>query len=126
MPIGLIIAARGHGTEPNWLDSIAKLSVIVGLTLSVGEFGGIKHVSQFLELGMSAGYLMGTHMTAKDNAQGYPRLMLGNVSCASLMGMEGFYILMTRQLVFLGWVTDAFFVRRNKRTIDAGTLIEAS
>ena len=113
--IRLIIALRGHRTEPKWLDYIAKLSVLVGLTLSVYEFGGIKHLSQLLELGITAGFLMGTYMMAKDNAQGYLWLMLGNVSCASLMGIEGFYILMTQQLVSLGFVTDAFLVRRKKK-----------
>jgi len=114
MLIGLIIALRGHGAEPKWLDSIAKLSVLVGFASSVHEFGGIKHLGQFIELGITAGFLMGTYMMAKDKAQGYLWLMLGNVSCASLMGIEGFYILMTQQLVSLGFVTDAFLVRRKK------------
>ena len=114
MLVGLIIAWRGHGAEPKWLDSTAILSILVGLGLSVYEFGGMKNLSQFVELGIAAGFLMGTYLMAKDNAQGYLWLMLGNVSCASLMGIEGFYILMTQQLVSLGFVTDAFLVRRNK------------
>ena len=116
MLIGLIIALRGHGKEPKYLNSIAKLSVLVGFTLSMYEFGGIKYLSQILELGITAGFLMGTYMMAKDKAQGYLWLMLGNVSCATLMGIEGFYILMTQQLVSLGFVTDAFLVRRKKNT----------
>lgn len=114
MLVGLIIAWRGHGMEPKWLNGVAKLSVFVGLVLSVYEFGGINSVSQFLELGIAAGFLMGTYLMAKDSAQGYLWLMLGNVSCASLMGTQGFYILMAQQLVSLGFVTDAFLVRRNK------------
>ncbi len=122
MMVGLIIAGKGRGTEPKWLDSIAKLSILVGLALSVYEFGGIKNLSQFLELGIAAGFLMGTYMMAKDKAQGYLWLMLGNVSCASLMGIEGYIILMTQQLVSLIFVTDAFLVRRNKPGIESGTL----
>jgi hypothetical protein len=114
MLTGLIIALRGHGKEPKWLDGIAKLSVLVGLTLSAVEFGGIKYASQILELGITAGFLMGTYEMAKDKAQGYLWLMLGNVSCASLMGMEGFHVLMTQQIVSLGFVIDAFRVRRQK------------
>ncbi len=125
MLVGFIIAWRGHGAEPKWLDSIAKLSVLVGLALSVYEFGGIKNLSQFLELGIAAGFLMGTYMMAKDNAQGYLWLMLGNVSCASLMGIEGFYILMTQQLISLGFVTDAFLVRRNKTINESSALTDA-
>ena len=124
MLVGLIIAWRGHGAEPKWLDNFAKLSVLVGFALSVYEFGGIKNLSQFLELGIAAGFLMGTYMMAKDNAQGYLWLMLGNVTCASLMGIESFYILMIQQMVSLCFVSDAFLVRRNKTTIEHGALTE--
>ena len=114
MLVGLLIAWRGHGTEPRWLDTIAKLSVIAGLALSVYEFGGINNLSQFLELGIAAGFLMGTYMMAKDNAQGYLWLMLGNLSCAALMGRQGYFILMAQQLTSLVFVTDGFMVRRKK------------
>ena len=122
MLVGLMIAWRGHGAEPKWLDDIAKLSVSAGLALSMYQFGGIKNLSQFLELGIAAGFLMGTYMMARDNAQGYLWLMLGNVSCASLMGIEGFYVLMTQQLFSLCFVTDAFLARRNKPVIESGAM----
>ena len=112
MTIGLIIAWRGHGNEPKWLDYVAKLSVLIGLTLSFYEFGGIKTLNQFLELGIAAGFLMGTYMMAKDKVQGYFWLMLGNVSCASLMGLEGFFLLMAQQTVSLFFVTDAYLARK--------------
>ena len=57
---------------------------------------------------------MGPYMMAKDNAEGYLRLMLGNERCASLMATEGYYMLTTRQLVPLGFATDGLLVRRNK------------
>jgi hypothetical protein len=114
MIVGLIIALRGHGAAPKWLNAIAKISVFVGLALSVYDFGGIKTPSQFLELGIAAGFLMGTYMMAKDKAQGYFGLMLGNVSCASLMGIEGFFIMMIEQLISFIFVADAFWVRRKK------------
>jgi hypothetical protein len=91
---------------------LAKIFVIIGLTLSVYEFGGIKTIHQFLELGIAAGILMGTYLMAKDNIQGYFWLMLGNVSCASLMGLEAFYLLMVQQIISLIFVTDAYLVRR--------------
>ena len=112
MTIGLIIAWRGHGNEPKWLDYVAKISVLIGLTLSFYEFGGIKTLNQFLELGIAAGFLMGTYMIAKDKVQGYFWLMLGNVSCASLMGLEGFFVLMAQQTVSLFFVTDAYLARK--------------
>ena len=110
---GLIVAWRGHGAEPRWLNHLAKLSVVFGLGLSLYEYGGITDITQVLELGIAAGFLLGTYLMAKDSQQGYLWLMLGNVSCSSLMGLEGFYILMVQQLVSLVFVVDAFMVRRS-------------
>lgn len=117
MLIGLLIALRGQGREPRWLDYIAKVAVISGLLLSFYEFGGIKTLKQILELGIAAGFLLGTYLMAKDNIQGYFWLMLGNVMCSTLMGIEGYFILMVQQLVSLIFVTDAYSVRRKR---DAG------
>ena len=114
MIVGLIIARKGHGTEPKWLNFISKATVFLGLSLSIYEFGGIKTSNQFLELGIAAGFLMGTYLMAQDNLKGYFWLMLGNVSCAALMGVQGFHILMVQQLVSLFFVTDAFLIRKNR------------
>lgn len=114
MMVGLIIAWRGRGKEPNWLNVVAKLSVGAGLLLSIHEFGGINTLGQLIELAIAAGFLMGTYMMAKDKAQGYFWLMLGNVSCATLMWMEGFFVLMAQQMLSLIFVTDAYRVRRHK------------
>ena len=81
---GLIIALRDHGTAPNWLDSISKVGVFIGLTLSVYEFGGLTTTNQFLELGIAAGVLFGNYLMAKNNVHGYIWQMIGNFSCASL------------------------------------------
>ena len=116
---GLIIALRGHGTALKWLDSISKAGVFIGLTLSIYEFGGLTTTNQFLELGIAAGFLIGTYLMAKDNVQGYIWLMIGNVSCASLMRLEGFYILMIQQLISLIFVTDAFIYRRKRTNREA-------
>lgn len=43
MIMGLIIALRGHGQEPTWLDWLARSSVFVGLGASLYEFGGINN-----------------------------------------------------------------------------------
>lgn len=57
---------------------------------------------------------MGTYLMAKDNIQGYFWLMLGNVSCAALMGIQGYPILSAQQLVSLIFVTDAYRSRRRQ------------
>lgn len=58
---------------------------------------------------------MGTYMIAKDKAQGYFWLMLGNVSCAFLMGIEGYFVLMAQQMISLIFVTDAYLVRMRRK-----------
>jgi len=112
MVMGLVIALRGRGRKTRGLDYVAIVFVLVGLVLSLYEFGGLKTIYQFLELGIAAGFLMGTYMMAKDKIQGYLWLMIGNVSCATLMGLEGFLILMAQQLVSLIFVSDAYIVRK--------------
>ncbi|QJB56836.1 hypothetical protein [Pseudodesulfovibrio sp. zrk46] len=108
---GLILAARGDGTEPKWLNMLAKFSIFAGLGLSIHEYGGITNISQFLELGIASGFLIGTYLMARNSQHGYPWLMLGNISCAALMGLEGYFILMGQQLVSLVFVVDAYVVR---------------
>lgn len=81
---------------------------------SIWEFGGIKTLNQVLELGIAGGFLMGTYLMAKDMIQGYFWLMLGNVTCSALMGIEGYHLLMVQQLVSLVFVTDACMVREKR------------
>jgi len=114
MAIGFIIALRGHGNEPRWLDRLARFSVVIGLGASLHEFGGITTLGQVFELAIAAGFLMGTYLMAKDNIRGYFWLMLGNVSCAALMGLQGYWILSAQQLVSLIFVIDACCSRRRK------------
>jgi hypothetical protein len=111
MIMGLIIAQSGHGKEPRWLDCIAKITMISGLLFSIYEFGGINTINQILEMGIAAGFLMGTYLLAKDNVYGYFWLMLGNFSCSALMGIQGFFFLMVQQLISLAFVSDACLTR---------------
>lgn len=110
MVTGLIIACRGRGREPRWLDGVARVSVVMGLALSCWEFGGIRTLTQVLELGIAAGFLLGTYLTARESIQGYFWLMLGNVTCAGLMLLEGYFILCAQQLISLVFVIDACLV----------------
>ena len=115
MATGLIIALRGRGQEPRWLDAVARVSVVLGLALSCWEFGGIRTVTQLLELGIAAGFLLGTYLTARESIQGYFWLMLGHVTCAALMGLQGYYLLSVQQLASLFFVADACLVLGKKR-----------
>lgn len=68
MAIGFIIALRGHGNEPKWLDYLARCSVLVGMAVSFYEYGGITTVTQVCEICIAAGFLMGTYLMAQDTS----------------------------------------------------------
>lgn len=114
MLIGLSTAQKGQNQKQPWLDSAAKLMVVIGLGLSLYDFGGITTMNQVLEIGVAAGFLMGTYLLAKEKSQGYFWLMLGNISAASLMGFQGYYVLMIQQILSLGLVIDANCMRRQQ------------
>jgi len=115
MIVGLIITLRGHGSEPRWLDLLAKYSVVFGLAASLYDFGGINTLNQWFELAIAAGFLMGTYLLAKDRPQGYFWYILGNISCSALMFNQGYQILMLQQAVSLIFVVDAYLMRRRKQ-----------
>ena len=119
MLMGLTLAWQGHDGEKNgraWLDLLAKLMVVTGLGLSLYDFGGITSPKQLLELCIAAGFLLGTYLLAKERPNGYFWLMVGNVSAASLMGLQGYYLLMTQQILSLGFVIDAYLIQRKRTT----------
>jgi hypothetical protein len=115
MLIGLIAAWKKVKRPFMFLDIISKLSVLVGLGLSVHEFGGITTFSQALEIGIATGFLMGTYSLARGVSGGYYWLILGNLSCSSLMAIEGYYILMAQQLLSLVFICDAFWSIKFRR-----------
>jgi hypothetical protein len=49
-----------------------RLMILVCLGLSFCDFCGLETLNQFQELGIAAGFLMGTYLLAKSEAQGYP------------------------------------------------------
>ena len=116
MLIGLGAAWQGHTQlhEYAWLDLLAKLMIMMGLGLSFYEFGGLVTLNQFLELGIAAGFLMGTYLLAKSKPQGYFWLKVGNICAALLMMRQGYFLLMTQQVISLGLVMDACRVQRRK------------
>ena len=113
MAAGLVMAARGKGDSPKWLDRLAQVCIVFGIGISVSDNGGFTLATQYLELGVTAGFLLGTYFMAKQKSSGYLWLMLGNVSCAALMGLQGYYLLMVQQTVSLVFVTDGY--RTQKR-----------
>jgi len=116
MVVGLYTALHGQGKHPLWLDYLAKMAVVGGLCISLYHFGGIFSIKQFLELGIASGFLMGTYLLAKEKTQqGYLWFLVGNITCAILMAIEGYSILMAQQIISLGFVFDAYLINRRSQ-----------
>ena len=114
MILGLIIAMRGLGREPRWLNYIALFSVVIGIGYSVYDFSGITTINQVLELCLVAGFLIGTYLLARERPIGYLWFMLMNVSNALLMYIEHFPWLALQQVVSLAFVADAYVMQKRK------------
>lgn len=115
MTLGLYLAIKGiERKPPRWLNIIAKLAIISGLGFSIYDFGGITTVNQFLELGISVGFILGTYLLARQRIKGYYWFMLMNTCCAALMYIQGYPVLAVQQIISLLFVIDAFRAKKRK------------
>ena len=112
MLMGLIIAIRGKGKEPRWLNYFSSAAIVAGFSLSLHSFGGLTSLTQVLEVSLVLGYLVGTYNLARINPQGYYWFMAMNASNACLMAIEGFVWLTIQQVISLGFV---IWARANAR-----------
>lgn len=113
MVLGLVIASRDDDEAPKWLDWIARIAFIIGITASVYDVGHLTQLTQWLEIGLSIGFLGGIYLVAKKDPRGYLLYMFMNCSTAGLFYEQGFYWLVAQQIASLGFVIDAY--RMNKR-----------
>jgi hypothetical protein len=104
--------------EPLWLKPIPYVALAGAFWWSVADYGGITSVTQVLELGMVAGFLMGTYRLARDNASGYLWYILMCGANIPLLKINGQPWLVAQQVVSIGFIIDAYLSRR-KRKLDA-------
>lgn len=71
MFMGLVIALKGKGKEPKWLNYISLVAMFVGISFSLYDFGGLTSITQILELGIVAGFLTGTYLLAREKPVGH-------------------------------------------------------
>lgn len=115
MALGLYLAIKGiERKPPKWLNIIARLAIISGLGFSIYDFGGITTINQFLELGVSIGFILGTYLLARQRIKGYYWFMLMNTCCAALMFIQDYPVLAIQQIVSLLFVIDAFRAKKRK------------
>ncbi|MBT4376739.1 hypothetical protein HOD29_05170 [archaeon] len=114
MILGLIIATKKTKTKIRWLEAITLLAIIIGISYSIYDFHGLNTITQFLELGIVAGFLLGTYLLAKNKGVGYICFMVMNSSNIALMAIEGYPLLVVQQVISLLVVIYAYISRRNK------------
>lgn len=113
--LGLVIALRGHGNAPKWLDHLAVVATLVGIGVSLYAFGGLTTINQTLELGVAIGFLAGTYYLAKKNPTGWLWYLLMNGSAGTLMWVQDYYFLTAQQAFsFLVVITAYRKARSNK------------
>lgn len=114
MILGLTIALQGKGQKPGWLDRVAIAAIVAGIAYSAYDFGGFTTMSQFLELGIVLGFLIGTYQLAHEKPAGYLWYLLMCSFTAVLMWVEHYPWLVAQQIVSLGFIVDAYFAQLRK------------
>lgn len=119
MVLGLVLAVQ-HKTKEQieqlmgQLDPIMYIAIACGLAYSFYSFGGFVTFNQWLEITGSAGFLIGTYLQAKDDERQYVAYVLMNLATCWLMWRQNYVIFTLQQLVSIGFVVDAFYIRRKK------------
>lgn len=123
MLLGLVIALRRLDSNPSRrsksleaiLDRFAQLAAVAGIGFSLYDLGGITALTQWAELGVVVGFLVGTYRLAKDHLDGYLWFLLMNASAGTLVYMEGYKWLALQQALSLAFVLDAYRIKRKKQ-----------
>jgi hypothetical protein len=114
MLFGLFTAYQNAESPNKIFDIVASLFtyvfLILGVSYSVYDYGGITSVSQLLEIGVMIGFLIGSYLLAKNNSYGWLFFMLMNSSMASLMLIQNKPFLSVQQLVSLCFVIYGFAI----------------
>jgi hypothetical protein len=114
MILGLIIALRGKGKEPQWLHWIAIGAIALGLGYSLYDFGGFKTLNQTLELAIVSGLLVGTYLLAEEQPSGYLWFIFMCSANTVLMWRHQYPWLVAQQIVSLAFIGYAYYVQKQK------------
>lgn len=113
MALGLVMAMKGQDYKPPvWLDRLAILGIALGFGYSLYDFGGLTSITQYLEVGLVVGFLIGTYQLAMERPSGYLWYVLMHCCCGALMGLQGYEWLLVQQVLSLVFIADAYLTRR--------------
>jgi hypothetical protein len=98
-----------------WLNRSAVLCIPLGFAVSLYDFGGLNTKNQVLEIGLVAGFLIGTYLLAWKRPSGYLWYVLMHVSCGALMWIQNYVGLTLQQAISLVFIVAAY--RAAKRAI---------
>ncbi len=103
MIFGLSKDLRPKSTASRRLDLLASgftyLFIILGVGYSFMDFGGIRSLSQVLEILVTIGFLAGSYFMAKGRSAGWLFFMLMNGSMGYLMYIQGHPLLTLQQVI---------------------------
>ena len=115
MFLGLVVAIRGIGKVPKWLDRLVLVTVVLGLAYSLYDFRGITAWTQVCELGLVTGFFIGTYLLAKIRPVGYLWFLLMNGSALMLFVLQKFPWLVFQQALSIAFIFDAYIMAIRKR-----------
>jgi hypothetical protein len=96
-------------------STITYMTLIFGVSYSFYDYGGIYSLTQFLEIGTTAGFLIGSYLLAKKNSKGWLFFMLMNGCMAALMFLHHKPLLAIQQLISLCFVIYGFSAARKSQ-----------
>lgn len=112
-----------HNKKNNiWFNRIVTActfsAIVFGLVFSLNHYGGLSSFSQYLEMGVMVGFLLGSYLLAKNNANGWLWFMVMNISTAWLMFTQEKNILGAQQLISLGFVIYGYTQSKQHKHLD--------
>jgi hypothetical protein len=112
MLLGLMAAMKGLERAPRLLTKLSEwfayALILLGIAYSLYDYHGLTAVSQLLEIGVMAGFLIGTDRLAKHKTSGWLWFMVMNTSMGLLMWSQANPILAGQQLISLCFVISGY------------------
>lgn len=123
MLLGLYYAIYHQKTLNKTADRTTSLItycfIVVGVSYSIYTHGGLSAITQWLEIGVMIGFLLGGYLLAKKNHYGWLFFMLMNISMGTLMLLQDKLILAIQQMVSLGFVAYGFYRATTAKRVEA-------